>query len=84
MSETMTPKELMELADSLESGPSNSYDTNNAIAALRSYAELVAALEWLDAQPHTGIEYSGHESQCTPEAAVWLAKKLGWPGLEEL
>ncbi len=76
-----TPAVLLALADRVEG-----YDAAACVAgatALRSYAELVAALEWLDAQPHTGLEYSGHWSPCKADDAVWLAKKLGWKGLEE-
>ncbi len=76
MTETMTP---LELAGRLET-PGALIDGETlraAAAALRSYAELVAALEWLQAHlPQRKI--GGHPS------FVELAKAHGWPGLEEL
>jgi hypothetical protein len=69
-----TPKELLELSDTMRRrvfAREGLYD--QAASALRSYAELVAALEWLDMK-----------GGCLDaEEIVAAAKKRGWPGLEE-
>lgn len=84
MTETMTPKALMEVAALMRSGrheQGDCYDT--AACALRSYAELVAALEWLDGPGDAYID-SASELTEQPQRAVEIARDLGWPGLEEL
>lgn len=59
-----------------ELGRESQAEHSAAVNALRSYAELVAALEWLQAHlPHRKI--GGHVSY------VALAKAHGWPGLGE-
>ncbi len=71
MSETMTPKELMELAAEMDH---DLIGHHHVAAALRSYAELVAALEWL-------VNVTG---DLNAQETVAFAKDAGWPGLEEL
>jgi hypothetical protein len=70
MSETMTPKELLELACQ--------FIDPRVGAALRSYAELVAALEWLKERGWWSMAHYG------PDEVVAYAKSVGWAGLEEL
>ncbi len=67
----MTPKKLLELAERAEiPGALQSGESLYAMArALRSYAELVAALEWRD-----GVSAGEY---------VERARIVGWPGLEE-
>ncbi len=53
--------------------------------ALRSYAELVAALEWLDAQQVSVVPRTKHlRFSPQPVSLLFIARDLGWPGLEEL
>lgn len=60
--------------------PSCSYDTNNAIAALRSYAELLSAAEFIQERCITnGGRYFG----CPLDMLLQQATEAGWPGLEE-
>lgn len=84
MSETMTPKELMELADS-EAGE---IDHNpRVVAALCSYAELVSALKYLDGDASgflRSLSYNLATENVSGPGLVAFARECGWPGLEEL
>jgi hypothetical protein len=59
-------------------------ETHNALpamlSALRSYAELVAALEFLEDK--SGVELMNNSFYTAELLSV--ARELGWPGLEEL
>jgi len=81
MTETMTLKELSESMRRRVFAKGDPYD--QAAVALRSYAELVAALEWLDGPGNAFID-STSELTVQPQRAVDIARDLGWPGLEEL
>jgi hypothetical protein len=81
----VTPSELMEMAKRHHDG----CDDETA-AALRSYAELTACLNWLCAEKDalvTAVESESEyvtASSCTePAALMQLARDLGWPVLEE-
>ncbi len=76
----MTPAELLALAASLEEGPANSYDINNAISALRSYAELVSALHYFN-DNYTGV-VAMRDAVLAPGEIIAWARALGWKGLE--
>jgi hypothetical protein len=99
MSTTMTPKELMQLADRLRLRRTNTVDEDAAAVALRSYVELVAALEFVTCfagfevlnescpgEPMFCARIDEHMSQTKDSigaAVVALAKEMGWLGLEE-
>ncbi len=72
MTETMTPKELLALA---EGNPSPTIRD-----ALRSYAELLSTMQYFS----WNTEACKRWDECdTPEDIVLVAKECGWPGLEE-
>ncbi len=75
----MTPKELLELADS----EASELDHNpRVVAALRSYAELCASLQYIEEHYVGTLEI--REVSVLPADWVKMARDLGWPGLEEL
>ena len=77
----MSPTELMEQADDLDRDGAEARHGE----ALRSYAELVAALEWLDhnGSSHAHVAYMGTGYKGMQAAHLLsAAKQLGWPGLE--
>ena len=82
MTETMAPKALLELA---ERERRLNYDDDRVEQALRSYAELVSALVYLDKAGASLVPSTVHLRFGTkPETVLFVAKDRGWPGLEEL
>lgn len=77
----MTPSELMALADSLKRDYTRDAKVHaGAIAALRSYAELLSAAEFIQERCITnGGRYFG----CPLDMLLQQATEAGWPGLEE-
>jgi hypothetical protein len=69
-----TPKELMEMAREVDEA-----GFVNANRALRSYAELLAALEYISRTVGTLLL---EDDAMSPEGIIAYAKALGWPGLE--
>ncbi len=75
----MTPSELLKMA-----GYCRLFD-NDVAAALRSYAELLSALEWLDhnGSSHAHVNYMGSGYRgMQAQHLLSAAKELGWPGLD--
>ena len=85
----MTPSELMALASSIKDRCSCGCEDSvvmDAVPALRSYAELCAALEYLDGDAASVLKSLTDNLQTenvTELGLVSFAKRLGWPGLEE-
>lgn len=76
----MTPSELMALASQLSDGWKGSSRLDAAAAALRSYAELLAALGFFAFNVGAAKRWDECDTQ---EDIVRIAKECGWPGLEE-
>ncbi len=91
MTETMTPKELMELARECRQAVTDDemhQVLDQAAAALRSYAELAAALEWLQVNyvvraTEEVVERYRLNDCLSAGQCVSIARELGWRGLEE-
>ncbi len=73
------PQALLELASRVERAAICPLD-EEAAAIIRSYAELVSALEWLDGPGNAFID-STSELTVQPQRAVEIARDLGWKGL---